>query len=180
MPNVVTLVGYRASGKSSVAPKLARKLGWSWIDSDSEIERRTGCTIRDIFDHEGEAGFRARESEVLSDLLQQSHIVIASGGGAVLSAENRRKMQDAGPVVWLNPSHGILVSRLSDRGAGLRRPSLTGKPIAEEVAEVMAVREPLYRECATLIVQTDNLRPDQVAKHILTEIPGLIAENPSP
>lgn len=176
---IVTLIGYRASGKSSVAPKLAKKMGCNWIDSDSEVERRAGCTVRDIFEHEGEAGFRVRESEVLQDLLSQSSLVIASGGGAVLSAENRQRMREAGPVVWLRASVETLSRRLSDRGAGYRRPSLTGKPIADEVAEVLAVREPLYQECATLIVDADQLRPDQTARQIYSQISGDCSKKPA-
>ena len=101
MVMVVTLIGYRASGKSSVAPRLARKLGWSWVDCDDVIEQRAGASIKDIFEHEGEAGFRQRESEILAELLQQSDLVIASGGGAILAESNRKLIRAAGPVVWL-------------------------------------------------------------------------------
>ena len=168
---VITLIGYRSSGKSSIAPKLARRLGWNWIDSDRVIEQRAGCSIREIFETEGEAGFRKRESEILAELLQQDQLVLASGGGAVLSEENRIRMREAGPVVWLHVSLEMLTRRLSqDRSAGQNRPSLTGRPIAEEVAEVMAVREPLYRECATIIVDAEREWPDQVARRIARQI----------
>jgi shikimate kinase len=164
---VVTLIGYRASGKSSVAPRLAKKLGWSWVDCDDVIEKRAGASIKDIFAHEGESGFRRRESEILAELLQQSNLVIASGGGAVLAESNRRLMKAAGPVVWLQASVDVLAKRLGgDRTSTERRPSLTGKPIAEEVAEVLSVREPLYRECASLIVDAGQERPPQMADRI--------------
>lgn len=170
---VVTLIGYRASGKSSVAPRLARRLGWSWVDSDEVIERRAGVSIAHIFEQEGEAGFRERESEVLAELLQQSGLVIASGGGAVLSETNRQRMKAAGPVVWLRAPVKILVGRLrGSRSSNLHRPSLTGRPIAEEVAEVLAVREPLYRECATLVIDAGAERPEQMAKRIAEHITG--------
>lgn len=171
---VVTLIGYRASGKSSVAPKLARKLDWSWIDCDDVIEQRAGASVRDIFEHEGEAGFRKRESEILAELLQQENLVIASGGGAVLSESNRSLMKAAGPVVWLQASVEVLARRLGgDRSSSERRPSLTGRPIADEVAEVLAKREPLYRECATLIVDAGIERPSQMAERIALYIAGL-------
>ena len=168
---VITLIGYRGCGKSSIAPRLARRLEWNWIDSDRVIEERAGCSIRQIFETEGEAGFRMRESEVLAELLQQDHLVLASGGGAILAEENRLRMKAAGPVVWLHASNEALAKRLSrDRSAGENRPSLTGRPIAEEVAEVMAIREPLYRECATIIVDSEREWPEQVARRIVRQL----------
>ena len=178
---VITLIGYRGCGKSSIAPRLARRLEWSWIDSDRVIEERAACSIRQIFETEGEAGFRKRESEVLAELLQQDHLVLASGGGAVLAEENRVRMKAAGPVVWLHTSIEVLAKRLSrDRSGGENRPSLTGRPIAEEVADVMAIREPLYRECATIIVDSEREWPEQVARRIARQIdPSLGDRTPS-
>jgi shikimate kinase len=176
---VVTLIGYRGCGKSSVGPRLARRLGWSCIDSDDIVEQRAGCSIRDIFEHEGEVGFRKREAEVLADLLQQENVVVASGGGAILAEENRRRMRAAGPVVWLRASVATLARRLGDRLSVQRRPSLTGKPITEEIAEVLAVREPLYRDCATLIVDAEGERPEQVAKRIARHITEQAQQDPT-
>jgi shikimate kinase len=177
---VITLIGYRGSGKSSVAPRLARRLRWSWIDSDRVIEERAGCSIRQIFETEGEAGFRQHESTVLAELLQQDRLILASGGGAVLLEDNRIRMKAAGPVVWLHMSIEGLTKRLSrDRSGTENRPSLTGKSIAEEVAEVMAIREPLYRECASIIVDAEREWPEQVARRIARQIePGPVGENP--
>lgn len=135
------------------------------------IEERAACSIRQIFETEGEAGFRERELEVLAELLQRDRLVVASGGGAILAQENRVRMKAAGPVVWLHASVEALAKRLSrDRSAGENRPSLTGRPIAEEVAEVMAIREPLYRECATIIVDSEREWPEQVARRIARQI----------
>lgn len=135
------------------------------------IEERAACSIRKIFEAEGELGFRQRESEVLAELLQKDHLVLASGGGAILAEENRVRMRAAGPVVWLHASNEALAMRLSrDRSAGENRPSLTGRPIADEVAEVMAIREPLYRECATIIVDSEREWPEQVARRIARQI----------
>lgn len=171
---VVTLIGYRASGKSSVAPRLAKRLGWSWYDSDVVIEQQAGVSIKDIFQHEGEVGFRKRESEVLADLLQKPNAVIASGGGAILSEENRQRIKASGPVVWLQAPVEVLIRRLGgDQMSTQRRPSLTGKPIGDEVAEVLAFREPLYRECATLIVDAGTERPDQMARRIADYVTSL-------
>lgn len=168
---VITLIGYRGCGKSSIAPHLAKHLGWSWVDSDHVIEQTAGSSIKEIFEYEGEAGFRKRETEVLTDLLKKHNIVIASGGGAILAEQNRQRMKAAGPVVWLNASVEVIARRLGgDRTSNQRRPSLTGKPIAEEVADVLLVRTPLYRECATLIVDSGSGRPEQLAKRIAQQI----------
>lgn len=174
---VITLIGYRGCGKSSVAPRLAKRLGWDWADCDHEIEKRCGVSIREIFQHEGEAGFRSRESEVLEDLLSRPQLVLASGGGAILAKCNRQKMRAAGPVVWLNASVETLAGRLSvDGHSNQNRPSLTGKPIHEEIAEVLTVREPLYRETATLIMDVENTRPDNVAKRIQEALMPLLPQ----
>jgi shikimate kinase len=168
---VITLIGYRGSGKSSIAPRLARRLGWTWIDSDRVIEDRAGCSIRQIFESEGEAGFRQRESQILAEVLQQDRLVLATGGGAILLEENRVRMKAAGPVVWLHTSIEALTKRLSrERPGGENRPSLTGRPVAEEVADVMAIREPLYRECASIIVDSEHEWPEQVARRIARQL----------
>lgn len=167
---VITLIGYRGCGKSSVAPRLARRLEWNWLDSDAEIERRSGRSITEIFASDGESEFRRLESLVLDDALSQTNLVLASGGGAVLSEHNRNRMRAAGPVVWLHVSVPTLVERLSRSHAAERRPSLTGRPIAEEVADVLAMREPLYRQCATIIVNADSSRPEDTARYIARQV----------
>ena len=176
---VITLIGYRCCGKTSVAPRLARRLGWTWADSDSLIEQRAGCSIAQIFESEGESGFRRMESDVLFELLGKTDLVIASGGGAILSEGNRGLMRSAGPVVWLHVSAATLADRLSKARSADRRPSLTGRPIAEEVAEVLAVREPLYRECASLIVDAESERPEQVAKRIARQFAERAQQEPA-
>ncbi|MFM7040164.1 MAG: shikimate kinase [Planctomycetaceae bacterium] len=177
---VISLIGYRASGKSCIAPRLAKKLGWEWLDADRVIEQRAGCSIPEIFSAEGEAGFRQRESAVLAELLQSPELVLATGGGAILSAENRQLLRAAGPVVWLHASPVTLAARLSrDRLSGSSRPSLTGRPIDQEVAEVLAVREPLYREAATLTVHSDGEPAEQVARRILRHLGLRSLQEPS-
>ena len=103
-PLVVTLIGYRATGKSTVAPELARRLGWAFADSDQEVEARAGRTIAQIFSDDGEAGFRRTEREVISGLLKQHKLVLSSGGGAILDVDTRGDIAAAGPVVWLQAS----------------------------------------------------------------------------
>ena len=95
---IITLVGYRGCGKSSVAQALASRLGRDFVDADAEIERRSGRSIREIFDEQGESGFRRIEREVISELLTGPGVVLAAGGGAVLNAETRKEMKSAGPA----------------------------------------------------------------------------------
>lgn len=173
---VISLIGYRACGKTSVAPRLAGRLGWSWVDCDRAIEQRVGMTVRQIFETSGEAEFRRLESEVLAELLLGPESVIATGGGAVLAPQNRERLRAAGPVVWLHASIETLTKRLSREHSAASRPSLTGRPVHIEVAEVLAVREPLYRQTATLTVHSDGESADQVARRICrllsAELPG--------
>ena len=168
---IISLIGYRASGKSSIAPRLAKKLGWDWIDADRVIEQQSGRSIPEIFANDGEAAFRQLESSVLAELLQKDQLIIATGGGAILNPANRQRLRTAGPVVWLHASPETLAARLSrDRNHANARPSLTGRPIDEEVAEVLAVREPLYRETATLIVHSDGEPVEQITRRILRHL----------
>jgi len=173
---VISLIGYRACGKTSVAPRLAGRLGWSWVDCDRAIEQRAGMTVRQIFETSGEAEFRRLESEVLAELLLGPETVIATGGGAVLAAQNRERLRTAGPVVWLRASIETLTKRLSREHSAASRPSLTGRPVHIEVAEVLAVRDPLYLQTATLTVHSDGESADQVAGRICrllsAELPG--------
>ena len=97
----ITLVGYRGTGKSTLAIPLAKRLGWTAVDADAELERRAGRTIRQIFDTDGEPEFRRLERETLVDLLGQQNLVIAAGGGAILNPETRSDIQSSGPVIWL-------------------------------------------------------------------------------
>jgi len=116
---VITLIGYRGSGKSSVAQRLAAALQMPWIDSDDIIEERAGRSIREIFAEDGEDEFRRLEQTVVQELTGRSSLVIAAGGGAILAADNRRCMKAAGPVVWLQAS----ITHLADR---IRQDDTTG------------------------------------------------------
>ncbi len=163
---VITLIGYRGSGKSTVACELAARLGWSWIDADAEIEKLAGCTIREIFATEGEAGFRRREHEVVAQLLVGENLVLAAGGGAVLNGETRRAMKAAGPVIWLQASVRVLAARINaDATTAQRRPNLAGGG-EEEITCLLAAREPVYRECASHTVFTDNLSVAEIVERI--------------
>ncbi|MEO1996922.1 MAG: shikimate kinase [Planctomycetaceae bacterium] len=175
---VITLIGYRGSGKTAVAEPLARRLGWSWVDADVAIESRAGRSIREIFERDGEAGFRDMERLVIQELLQRTNVVIAAGGGAILDGDTRSELRAAGPVVWLMASVETLLGRIEgDHTTQQRRPSLTGQTPRDEVLSVLAERMPLYQECATVIVATDNQTVDQVVERIRRSVEDVYLEN---
>lgn len=164
----IVLIGYRATGKTTLARLLAERLGWQWIDADVEIERRAGKTIAEIFAQDGEPAFRELESQVIAELCAQANIVIAAGGGAPLRPENRRAMKAGGKVVWLQASPQTIYQRMySDPTTSQRRPNLTARGGMEEIVELLAKREPIYRETADFAVDTEGKTPEQLVDEIL-------------
>ncbi|HKI30695.1 MAG TPA: shikimate kinase [Gemmataceae bacterium] len=162
----VFLVGYRGTGKSSVARLLAHHLGWQWVDADEILEQRAGMTIRQVFEAEGETGFRKRESLLLEELCELRRTVIATGGGVVLSGLNRQRLKAAGRVVWLTADPPTIRHRLEkDKSTAERRPALTVGGLAE-IKELLRAREPLYRAVADLTVDTTGRAPEEVADTI--------------
>jgi shikimate kinase len=161
----IFLVGPMGSGKTAVGRSLARLLGYPFFDSDHEVEARSGAEITLIFEREGEGGFRRREREVIGELVRRERIVLATGGGAVLDPENRRDLRAHGWVAYLEAS----VAQQSERAGRTRhRPLLQGATDpTQRLAELMQVREPLYREVADLVVATDHRRVQWVAEHIV-------------
>ncbi len=147
----IILVGMMGAGKTTVGKLLARHLGKTFIDSDEEIQRRTGVTIPHIFDVEGEAGFRARESSIIQELLKQDNIVLATGGGAILSPHNRSQMKENGVVVYLKSSvHDLWQRTRHDHNRPLL---LTANPRAK-LQELHELRDPLYLEAADMVIPT--------------------------
>ncbi|MDB5385659.1 MAG: aroK [Planctomycetaceae bacterium] len=169
---VITLIGYRGSGKSTVAKPLAARLGWNWIDADAVIEERAQRTIREIFAAEGEPAFREWERQVLASLLCQKNLVIAAGGGAILNEETRNLMRQSGPVIWLQADIETLYVRIhEDVTTAERRPNLTNLGAKEEIARVLQVREPLYQSSATLVIDTEGLTIESIVNKILEQLP---------
>lgn len=169
---VITLIGYRGSGKSTVAKPLAHCLNWDWVDADTVIEERAGRTIREIFATDGEPTFRRLEREVLASLLGQQNLVIAAGGGAILSEETRNLMRQSGPVVWLQADIDTLHARIhGDATTAERRPNLTNLGEKEEIARVLEARYSLYQAAATLIINTESLTVDSIVNLILDQLP---------
>lgn len=149
----VWLVGYRASGKSTLAPQIARALGRTAVDLDAVLEQSSKRSIRDLFATLGEPAFRNVESQVLMGAAKADPAVIATGGGAVLRSSNIRAMRKSGIVVYLDAPENILVRRLRHDA---NRPSLTGQSVAGEVHEVLARRRPLYEQAAHITVAADK------------------------
>ena len=172
MPRMLSLIGYRGTGKSTVGMRLARRLNWDWIDTDNEVERRAGRTIREIFATDGEPAFRQCERDVIADLVQRDRLVLSTGGGAILNADTRRDLRAAGPVVWLMAPVQIIASRiLQDASTASRRPNLTTQGGIAEIRDVLSRREPLYRECATIIINTEGLKLADVVMTVLEQLP---------
>ncbi len=167
----ILLIGYRGSGKTTVARLVAEHLGWPWLDADVELERRAAMSIRDIFAAEGEAGFRQREADLLSDLLTQNNRVLALGGGVVLREENRRLLLQGDCVVWLRALPETLWGRINaDPTTAERRPNLTATGGREEIEKLLAQRTPLYASCARIVVDTEGKMPAEIAGKIISQL----------
>jgi shikimate kinase len=147
----IFLVGLMGAGKTTVGRQLAAEFGKAFHDTDHEIERRTGVKIALIFEIEGEAGFRAREKQVIDQLTQLAGVVLATGGGAVLDAGNRSHLAERGVVVYLHGQPKDLWHRTRHDKS---RPLLQGTDPLEKLQHLYLQRDPLYREIADLVVDT--------------------------
>ncbi|QDV22444.1 shikimate kinase [Aureliella helgolandensis] len=167
----IYLIGYRGCGKSTVGRGLAAELGREVVDTDDLIEQAAGRSIAEIFASEGEAGFRDRESQAIASVASSSATspaVVALGGGAVLRQSNREVLSRTGQCIWLQGDPQLLYARIvGDAHSGDRRPDLTDQGGYAEVVEILAIREPIYRQLAQRIVNTDGKTPDEVKAEIL-------------
>lgn len=165
--NRVFLVGPMGAGKSTIGKYLARHLGLEFVDTDTEIEERTGADIPWIFDVEGEEGFRDREQQVVEEMTARDNIVLATGGGVVLRPDNRRVLAARGFVIYLYATVDEQVRRTRrDR----RRPLLQKGDPEEVLRRLMGIRDPLYREIADHIIETDGCSPRTVAQRLVREL----------
>ena len=165
--NRVFLVGPMGAGKSTIGKYLARHLGLEFVDTDTEIEERTGADIPWIFDVEGEEGFRDREQQVVEEMTARDNIVLATGGGVVLWPDNRRVLAARGFVIYLYATVDEQVRRTRrDR----RRPLLQKGDPEEVLRRLMSIRDPLYREIADHIIETDGCSPRTVAQRLVREL----------
>ena len=163
----VFLVGPMGAGKSTIGRLLAKELGFPFKDSDREIEATTGADIPWIFDVEGEEGFREREEAMIAELVQERGIVLATGGGVVMREANRTALADNGLVVYLCTSVDQQLQRTAkDR----QRPLLQTADPEKVLRELMAKRDPLYREIAHLVIETDQRGPKTVVTSIIAKL----------
>ena len=165
---LVTLIGYRGCGKTVVGRKLAERLGWTFIDTDDAVEQKSGKTIREIFQTDGEVGFRRIEADVLDEALAGRRRVISAGGGAVLARRNRKALRSAGVCVWLTAPPADLHRRIeADACSASRRPNLTSHPGLQEVEAMLQVRLPVYEATADHVVSTAGRSVEQVVEAVL-------------
>ncbi len=164
----VFLMGYRGTGKTTVAQALSEKLGLPWVDADAEIAQRARKSISEVFAQDGEKTFRDWETGVVKDLAAQQACIVALGGGAVLREENRQALAGRGKTVWLQASVSTIQQRLlADPKTAASRPGLTARGLLEEVEHVLAERTPIYAACADCSVQVDDKSPDAIAEEII-------------
>ena len=166
-PNNLYLVGPMGAGKSAVGRQLARMLHMEFVDSDDEIEARTGVDIAFIFEKEGEAGFRTREAKVIEQLTLKQGLVLATGGGAILDEKTRSNLGARGFVVYLETG---IDQQLERTRRGRERPLLKDGDPREVLERLMAIRDPLYREISDLVVRTDGRRVNAVARDIVDSL----------
>lgn len=165
--NNIFLVGLMGSGKTTIGRSLAKKLNLRFVDADQEIEARTGASIPLIFEIEGEASFRQREADVIRDLTAQQGIVLATGGGAVLSETSRKFLRERGTVVYLRASVASILQRTShDRN----RPLLQTADPRAKIEELSSQRSPLYEEVAHITIETGRPNVHSVVQNILSQL----------
>lgn len=167
-PRRVFLVGPMGAGKTTVGRQLAQRLGLAFLDSDREIEQRSGVDIPTIFDFEGEAGFRRRETAMIAELTGCDGIVLATGGGAVLEPANREHLANRGITVYLAASVEEQLRR-TRRGRG--RPLLQNGDRRATLQRLQAERDPLYRGVAHVVVETDGRRSATTTDRVLQQLP---------
>ena len=166
MSENIILVGPMGVGKTTIGSHLARKLKYDFVDSDTEIEKRTGASISLIFDIEGEEGFRKREAQMIGELTERRHIVLSTGGGSVLDETSRQNIRSRGFVVYLKASVDILYQRLKK---SRNRPLMETEDKQKVIEDLLAEREPLYLAVADVTIATDGRSAQDVAREIFKQ-----------
>ncbi|PID73640.1 MAG: shikimate kinase [Desulfobacterales bacterium] len=171
----IYLTGYRCTGKTTLGRKLAGHLGREFIDADAELVRRAGRTVAEIVASGGWPAFRKMEREVIADLCGRAGLVAATGGGAVLDADNRADLRRSGKVIWLDAGPETVLSRMkTDPATNRQRPALTDAALETEVRRTLAERAPLYAEAARFRLSVDDLSPAEALcglRHLLGDVP---------
>ncbi len=163
----IALIGFRATGKSTVGKILARKLGRLFLDMDQRLASEAGCSIAAWVEQEGWDSFRRAESALLKLISLQKDLVVATGGGVVLDPQSRRVLSENFFTVWLKATPETIYARLSsDPGSTLTRPSLSELPVKEEIEKVLFQREPLYSQVAGAEIDTEGKQTIRIADEI--------------
>jgi len=157
-------------GKTTIGKRLAKSLGRKFVDTDREIEKRTGASVSLIFDIEGESGFRERESRLIDELTSETGLVLATGGGAVLLPENRNNLRQRGMVIYLSATPELLFDRMTYDHS---RPLLQTDDRMGRILSLLETREPYYRQTADLTLAVDNLTAGQIVNQISRHVDGL-------
>ncbi len=160
----IVLIGMRGCGKTTVGKLLAKRLGKQFVEMDELIVQRAGLSIPDIVDRYGWEIFRDLEEEVTRDVAILDNIVNATGGGVVTKKQNIRELKKKGKLVWLKASIDTLLKRI---GNDEYRPSLTGKPLSEDMEVVLAERRPIYERIADVIIDTDGKTSEEIVEAIV-------------
>lgn len=167
---ILFLIGFRATGKTTIGRLLADRLGCRWFDSDFEIQEYAGRTIPEIFVADGEAGFRDIEQQIVRSIVEElsadTHAIVSLGGGAVLSTATRELVRQQGKCVWLTASAECLVNRIAAGQQQTPRPALTELDQQQEVIRLMADRQPVYSDCADYTIDTEVLNAEEAVEQI--------------
>ncbi|MGE5380402.1 MAG: shikimate kinase [Methylocystaceae bacterium] len=166
MEKNIVLIGFMGAGKTSVGRTVALKLGWSFLDTDQEIERLTGIPVHEIFRRFGEVRFRSEERLLASKVAAQKNMVIATGGGMVQHPDNVELLKKTGILVWLRVTPEMVLRRVGRRAAD--RPLLRGKLNLDDISKLLEEREIIYRQVADVVVENENRSLDELAREIIT------------
>jgi shikimate kinase len=169
MKDQIWLTGFMGTGKTRIARPLAAALDWDYVDVDALIEEEARQSIPAIFGQGGEAAFRALEAQIIVRTAERHNVVIATGGGSVLSSANRDVMKKSGFIVLLDALPQTIARRIVDSGKRISdRPLLAGGDPIDRISELKTERDPIYMQLADFVIQTDELTPDQITHQVLT------------
>jgi len=168
--NTIILIGMMGAGKTTIGKSLANYLDKIFIDSDQEIQKRTGVKIPVIFEIEGEIGFRKRDADMLQELIKINNIVLATGGGIILNEENRKFLKQKGIIIYLRATVNDLLHRTRH---DKNRPLLQTTDLQAKLTELYDQRDPIYRELAHIVVEIGNLSVHQMVKYLSQKLDDL-------
>lgn len=161
------LIGYRGSGKTTVAKQLAVRLDWQWLDTDDLIVEHSGQSIAEIFEQGGESRFRELEFEIIKQVVVRANLVVSLGGGAITNPDLPPLIAESGKCIWLRADPEVLFKRLGSGNTNdAQRPALTNLDGLTEIKQVLAQRQTVYEACADYSIDTDELTPEQVVDQI--------------